>query len=374
MPVLLQTKSTLQLDDYFLQGNFDNTQPIDPPGAISLGLTYLPYSGPNSLVDSPELRDLAVLSRIYENTGTVLDNEGIAGDGTKLAGTWSTDESGRIYIADAAFSYAHHASMVGVIDPTDEPQSNVGCAMIIKNWTTGIIVDKPSFFTLAMDAYILTFKQTIVTGETTGKKGVVGASENLSVLTPLDPLILPVDQWYVLGVTIVGTSLNVYINGRQVRSHIFRRKIKADPGNTLYVGRDAGNTSPADADIDLFLYSGTGAAVSFMNRLNPPSGSWKSPVIDLGSSKYFAGCKHPDSWLNLQHRATLELVLSDTPSFKVVDLVTIDLGEKYEEFPDRTFYWPQIAKGRYLRATINLSQNEATFAPYLDNVQLFFHS
>lgn len=331
MSILIPTYTTVTLDDYFLEGFHENTQPMNPINALGIGIPFGTVLELSSIYKS-----LSVLARNSVGLGTSILNEGEADQGTLLGGSWTTGADQRVYLKDPRVQFSHHTSMEGTIPSGTEDVINISVGAWVRNWTAGTLLFKKDVFDV--------------------NRGLV---QNL-----------PEDEWFSVAVIVSGTSRRVFINGLEQWSETETSTI-THPSNDFFIGQTDTAGDPVTAEVGEVSFLADANILGLLQSLSAFSGTWRSPVIDLGSEKILSKITHPDSYLAPSHNLTLELRLSDTDPMQTFKSESFVLGDQHEDFPERGFYPREYLKGQYLQAIVTLSKDRVLpFLPFAKNIQL----
>ncbi len=373
------SEKIIRLDTHFLQskGLFNSIQALDPPNALSLGLP----SGPAIKANSG-FHELAVLSRTKEGTGNVISNEGRAGAGTKTGGTWMTDSDGSIYIQNPRINYFHHESMAGIdsstvtydsiVQDSAEPV-DISAVVSIRNPVSGTLLEKPGLIRLRVTSSgALEMKQTFTK--------FYGVLETIPVTTTYKMLsqsgLFNDGLWHTAGFTMKATNWAILVDGDVVKEGTFKYSRVLDPGSRLYIGSLSNGSEPYTGDMDLIVYMGSGSALDFFEMMKPRSGSWISPIIDLGN-EYVLESVTNGGYISNDHAVSLSIRVSPTSDFKHVETASFDLSRQFvppDYYPNRRLYAPlrQWAEGRYAQFEVSMSRGESNFSPNLSNIDVRF--
>jgi len=358
---------TIRLDDYFnaKEGVFENVEAVDPPNALSLGLP-----GGRSLKIEPDFRTLAVLARTGEGSGSTIINEGIAPNGNRASGIWSTEPDGSIYLKKPRIIFSHHQSMIGVESPDDTPDVNVSGAVSIRNPTEGALISKKGLVKFKVTAAgQLRLVKTYY--KAPGSKSA-GSTRSVSMTTIGH--LFDDGLWHTAGFTIKGNTWTILFDGQPLKEKSFDLKNTSDPGQKLYVGTSGYNDDHYNGDMDMIVYMGSGGAISFFNKLTPSSGEWTSPIVDLGDSYVFDSLTNT-GYISADHSASLEIRISDTPDFFHVQTARVDLSREFvppDAFQGRRLYPREWSEGRYAQFYVSLGQGRSNFSPNISNLEVRF--
>jgi len=371
------------IDGSFESGSHNQTQPLSPPGTLSMGLPF-----GDALHSLPQLHQVSVLSRIYTGSGNVIQNEGLAGDGQLIDGNWETDVD-KVFLKDPHIVYGHHSSMVGITTGGGPPPThNFSAAFVIRNWKGGTLFHKPEFLRVQMDpAEPSKFEIGHSIQTSSGKKS---PSENVEITFVVQvPLtahlgnqIAEEKSWVSIGVRLSGGQYTVFINGESYRVHQLDNRVTQDPGHDLHIGREydlgTGQTSnPFQGDIDQVVYFGGSGANNFLSSAFPTTATWYGPITDLGSSKILSRITH-QSFISRPHNVQLEIRMTDDGGeLKQYDSEAIDLKETNTGFCDgqnlKTLFSRGLLKGRFFQPVITFTRPKTfPFLPYVKNLRLFF--
>ena len=361
------TYKTIKLDTYFKakQGTFENVESVDPPNALSLGLP-----GGRSLKIEPDFRTLAVLCRTSEGSGSTIKNEGIGGNGNRTSGIWSTEPDGSIYLKNPRIFFNHNESMVGVEASDDTPSVNVSGAVSIRNPVEGSLISKKGLVKFKVtSAGQLKLVKTYYKAP-----GSKSAASTRSVSMTTIGHLFDDGLWHTAGFTIKGNTWTILLDGEPLKEKSFDIKNSSDPGQRLYIGTSGNNDDHYTGDMDMFVYMGSGGAISFFKKLAPSSGEWTSPIIDLGD-KYVFDSVTNEGYLSSDHSASIELRISDTSDFFHVQNARVDLTEEFvppDSFSGRRLYPNQWAEGRHAQFYVSLGQGRSNFSPNISNLEVRF--
>jgi len=330
MSIFTPTYTTVTLDDYFIEGFHENTQPMNPINALGIGIPFGTVLELSSI-----FKNLSILARNSVGLGSSILNEGEADQGTLLGGSWITGTDQRVYLNDPRIQFPHHTSMEGTIPSGTEDVINISVGAWVRNWTAGTLLFKKNVFDV---------NRTLVQN-------------------------LPEDEWFSVAILVSGTSRRVFINGLEQWSETETNPI-THATNDFFIGQNDVAGDPATAEIGEVAFLADANILGLLQSLSAFSGTWRSPIIDLGSEKTLSKITHPDSYIAPSHNLTLELRLSDTNPMQTFKNESFVLGDQHEDFPNRSFYPREYLKGRYLQAITTLSKDRILpFLPFAKGIE-----
>jgi len=354
----------ITIDDWFT-GKFENTQPVDPPGCLSIGLSY----------DSRFIlrQEVGVYSRTHEGTGTFISNEGQGYDGTLQAGSWVIDHD-RVYLHSPTIKYEHHMShysMTGGVSGGISGRSIQG-AMMRKG-------AGDTFFYFGIEGSVIQLRRKFyhTNKKVVGKSTVEETTEWWEILETIEGLFDP-NEWHVYSFSISPTQWYIYVDGEVVAdldiSDIYsveEGEVWGEPdcGYPLLIG-------PLSGYVDEIGYLGRPGEGRMIDYLAPYSGTWKSQIFDLGGEYILhklAYSAYKNSWQNI----SVTVRISDQADLEYFDEKAFGLDrDTHEEVFDEFVYYPgegepDWIKGRYMQVIARLSREKEHFGrPYIDCIHV----
>ena len=344
-----------KIDDFTDGKEFRNTQPVDPPGCLSLGISY----------NSRWIRrkEMAVYARTSEGSGNSIGNEGLAGAGLLITGQWKTAPD-RIYLSSPQIRWDHHESMY-----------SENCAVsgaVLARGANGILMQKGDHYLLwEIDGTVLKLRRALIHTyevETSTPKGGVQITEETEVWYEeliSEPNIFDPRDWHVFSFSMDPASWTMYVDGQVVaeKELVTVKDVGEgevtdwpDEGLPLQVG-------PVSGDIDEIIFLNRNFAGGMMEFLHLTSGSWESLVFDL-ADKYALHKITWDGYINSWMSARVTVRLSDSPDFEYFDEARFTLDHETVTYYPRTSEW--IA-GKYMKVIVHLTREDSEMRKPLIN-------
>lgn len=353
----------------FATGIAEGLQTKDPAGKLSLGLRSLPPAILGNYT--------SVVCRTTEGSGTILANEGLGASGTKVAGTWAVSEDGHAFIQSPSISFPHHSSMVSTTQVGDEvkPTGNLSGMLYTRLSGASTLFSKSGAVDFSFNSnrsFTIGRWQDTITAAPAGKKSAGGVLHSLVEIfqTSQADAFIPDGDFHWIGFSISGSGAwSVMVDNGLVAQFAVTMTPANDPGNILYIG-------PIIGDVDQIVFTGTTINTSISSLLNPTGGTLATTVIDLLDSYYFDRALMNNMVLPTDTSIGLALQLSESSAvsplrYQKAELTMRDLSPA----PTPSIYYPSdLAKGRYLVATIKMNRPKPTaLSPSLTSIDLRFH-
>lgn len=386
--------TTISLDTYWLddEGIFDNIQTDMPTGKLAPGLE----TDPVSLVSRDDFHNIPIFSILEEGSGSVAANLGSLNDGTITRGTWAQYADGTWYLRNPTITYADpltvaewaeflspdedssvESPLLGYVERTKTSTIAFGI-FHIRNISSGTLCQKDVFrcwIDTSKNIYISAWGHTFK---------VAPHSQELSILNVQN-------RWMNFGFLVDGTweyeeyaegavrlsnifyEAKILINGAKIPMTLISSGTAAASATPqpLIIGNNSAGTDPLTADLSWFFYSALSTSpLGVADSIEVGSGTWTSPIIDLGDTYSFDRVTH-DGFLNEDHNAHITIRLAATADMYKPKITTARLDELHQDYTDKSFYPERMVYGRYLQVIVNVRRDKVSqLLPHLKTVQL----
>jgi len=224
-------------------GELSGLVALDPPGKLRPGFDT------KSVAEFVDDGALAVYCRCRAGAGTVIENVGLAGNGTFSGGSWTTRVDGRRHLTGGQVTIPFHASMAVADDQGDRFNQAGGLLLKLSSYSAQILMERSNRFRLGLLSTGVPYAEYL-------------AGTTWHRATAQHPIDL--NTWVGLGFIASGGSIMLTVDNRLVaRKSGF--DTQADPSTDLIV-RCSGDWE------HFFLFGDATNGNAILNQ--PTSGRW----------------------------------------------------------------------------------------------------